>query len=159
MPQLRSGARRSKRLGDLQPAPQPVDQAENLLPPPAQNRTRRRGGAGAGRGRGSNAAAVTKGPSAAVPGRPTCAGRGRGIKLIDLDPELPCAAVPQNIVVVPEEPVLNKVGVVADKNIEMEGGSGDKVVGVEEDINATPVPERVFFCFCVSLCYSLFFFC
>ncbi|KAK9290536.1 hypothetical protein L1049_008706 [Liquidambar formosana] len=66
MPELRSGARRSKRLDDLQPSPQPIDQAENWLLP-AQNRTRRRVGGGRGRG---NAAALAKGPSAAIPTRP-----------------------------------------------------------------------------------------
>ncbi|GMP66737.1 hypothetical protein CsSME_00026966 [Camellia sinensis var. sinensis] len=38
MPELRSGARRSKRHGDLQPSPQPINQVENLALP-AQNRT------------------------------------------------------------------------------------------------------------------------
>ncbi|CAL5348686.1 unnamed protein product [Camellia sinensis] len=36
--QLRCGARRSKRHGDLQPSPQPINQVENLALP-AQNRT------------------------------------------------------------------------------------------------------------------------
>lgn len=128
MPQLRSGARRSKRIGDLQQgAAQPVEEAENI----AQNRTtRRKTGGGRGRGRG-NAAAVGK-------GRPA-GGRGRGgAKLIDLDAEPPCDVVPNAVV----EPVANGVG---DNNIGMEGGSADRIVGVEEEGNATPVPDRVIF--------------
>lgn len=140
MPELRSGARRSKRLGDLQqPAAGPNYQEENWLLQPTQNRTRRRGG---GRGRGN---AVAKGPSAATPGRP--AGRGRGIRLIDLDPEPPCEAPPQAVVAVAAagEPALNRVEGVADKDIAMEGGSADKIMGVEEESSTTPVPERVLF--------------
>ncbi|KAL0359376.1 UNVERIFIED_CONTAM: Casein kinase-like protein HD16 [Sesamum angustifolium] len=136
MPELRSGARRSKRLGDLQPAPQPTNQEENFLAP-AQNRTRRRG-----RGRG-NAAAVAKGPSAATPTRPTAAGRGRGIRLIDLDPEPPCEVLPQAVGVGAGEPGFNRIEGVADKEIAMDGGSADKVMGVEEESSTTPVPERV----------------
>ncbi|KAI3474582.1 hypothetical protein Pfo_029584 [Paulownia fortunei] len=136
MPELRSGARRSKRLGDLQPAPQPANQEENFIAP-AQNRTRRRG-----RGRG-NAAAVAKGPSAATPTRPTAAGRGRGIRLIDLDPEPPCEVLPQAVGVGAGEPAFNRVEGVADKEIAMDGGSADKVMGVEEEASTTPVPERV----------------
>ncbi|KHF98002.1 hypothetical protein F383_12939 [Gossypium arboreum] len=145
MPDLRSGARRSKRIDDLQPPPpphpphpQPVEQPENcvLL---AQNRTRRRVG---GRGRG-NAAGVAKGPLAVVPTRPTAAGRGRGIRLIDLDPE-PCQVLPGALPLVAAEPAaFNRVEVVADKDIAMEGRSGDKIVGVDEEASTAPVPERV----------------
>ena len=145
MPQLRSGARRSKRLGDLQPAPQPVEQAENFLLP-TQNRTRRR--AGAGRGRGSNAAVVTNGPEVAIPGRQTYAGGGRGVRLIDLDPEPPCEGLPQpNVVGTAGEHIFNRVEGGAEKDIAMEGASGDKVLGVEEDTSAAPVPERVYLAF------------
>lgn len=151
MPQLRSGARRSKRLGELQPASQPADQGENLLVP-TQNRPRRR--AGGGRGRGANAAAVAKGPSAAIPARPTGAGRGRGVRLIDLDPETPCEVLPEAIAVGVGEPVLNRVEAVADKDIAMEGGSGDKIMGVEEDASATPVPERVSSHFSLSVVFQ-----
>ena len=136
MPELRSGARRSKRLDDLQP-PQPIDEEDNWVLP-AQNRTRRRVG---GRGRG-NAAGVAKGPSSAVPTRPTAAGRGRGIRLIDLDPE-PCQVPPAAAPLAVDEPALNRVEVVADKDIMMEGGGADKLVGVEEEASTTPVPERV----------------
>lgn len=140
MPELRSGARRSKRLGDLQqPAAQPTYQEENLLlQPTTQNRTRRRGG---GRGRGN---AVAKGPSAATPGRPAAAGRGRGIRLIDLDPEPPCEALPQAVAAAPAEPAFNRVEGIADKDIAMDGGSADKILGVEEESSTTPVPERVY---------------
>ncbi|QHO47028.1 uncharacterized protein DS421_6g192790 [Arachis hypogaea] len=140
MPELRSGARRSKRLGDLQPGPLPVDQGENWVQP-AQNRTRRR--VGGGRGRGGNATAVGKGPSPAVPTRRTAAGRGRGARLIDLDPE-PCEALPEPVGLRAPEPVYNQVEVVANNNIVMEGGSADKVAGgAEEEASTTPVPERV----------------
>lgn len=139
MPPLRSGTRRSKRLGDLQPAPQPVNQVENLQLP-AQNRTRRR--VGGGRGRGCNAVAPVGTPAAAIPTRPTAAGRGRGIRLIDLDPEPPCA--PEAVAFGAAVPFLNRVEGVADKDIPMEGRSADKIVGGEEEANATPVPERVF---------------
>jgi hypothetical protein len=141
MPELRSGARRSKRVDDLYPTPQPIDQGENWLLP-AQNRTRRRVGAGRGRG-GGNAAAVAKGTSPAIPTRPTAAGRGRGIRLIDLDPE-PCEVLPEAVALgVAAEPLINQVEVVADIGVGMEGGSAEKVNGVEEEASATPVPERV----------------
>lgn len=135
MPELRSGARRSKRLGDLQAAPQPVDQVENCLLP-AQDRTRRR--VGGGRARGGNAT-VAKGPSAAKPTRP---GRGRGVRLIDLDPEPPCQVLPEPVAAGIGEPVANRVAEVADRDIAMEAGSADKL-GVEEEASTTPVPDRV----------------
>ncbi|GAA0168371.1 non-receptor serine/threonine protein kinase [Lithospermum erythrorhizon] len=138
MPELRSGARRSKRLGDLQVAPQPANQEENLVQP-TQNRTRRRGG---GRGRG-NANAVGGRPSAPVPVRPAARGRGRGVRLIDLDPEPPCEVPPQAIGVGGGDPGSNRVEGFADKDIAMEGGSADKIIGAEEESNTTPVPERV----------------
>ncbi|KAG6738449.1 hypothetical protein POTOM_058068 [Populus tomentosa] len=135
MPELRSGARRSKRLDDLQPPHQPNNQAENLTVP-VQNKTRRR--AGGGRGRGGNAAGVAKGASPTT--RPTAAGRGRGVRLIDLDPE-PCQVEPAAVGAA--ELGYNRLEVVADKDIAMEGGSAEKVVGVEEEGSTTPVPERV----------------
>lgn len=146
MPELRSGARRSKRLDDLQPSPQPGDQAENWLLP-AQNRPRRR--VGGGRGRGCNATALAKGPSAAIGTRPAAAGRGRGIRLIDLDPEPPCEVHPEAGALGVAEPAFNRVDAVADKEVAMEGGSGEKIVGAEEEAGTTPVPERVAFCLCV----------
>ncbi|WJX83988.1 hypothetical protein P8452_66605 [Trifolium repens] len=87
MPELRSGARRSKRLGDLQTA---------------------------------------------VPTRRTAAGRGRGARLIDLDPE-PCEALPEPVALRAQEPVYNHVEVVANNNILMEGVSGDKAAAAEEE--------------------------
>ncbi|KAK6942000.1 Protein kinase domain [Dillenia turbinata] len=137
MPELRSGARRSKRLDDLQPSPQPVVQAENR-PLPTQNRTRRRAG---GRGRGANATTVAKGPSPVLQTRAT--GRGRGIRLIDLDPELPCDVLPETVAAERAEPAYNRVEGVAEKDILMEGGSVEKIMGVEEEAGTTPVPDRV----------------
>ncbi|KAK2363392.1 casein kinase protein HD16 [Trifolium repens] len=58
MPELRSGARRSKWLGDLQTGALAVNQGVNWAEP-AQNRTRRRVGAG----RGGNATGLGKGSS------------------------------------------------------------------------------------------------
>lgn len=141
MPELRSGARRSKRLGDLQqPTPELNDQGENFLPP-TQNKTRRRGG---GRGRGANAAAgLGKGAQAGVGARQ--AGRGRGVRVIDLDPEVPGEAVPQVAPIgVAGGAAQNRVEGAADKDIAMEGGSADKLVAAEEDANSTPVPDRVY---------------
>lgn len=137
MPELRSGARRSKRLDNLQPSPQPFEQAEDCAAPPPQTRTRRRGGGG-GRGRGSNAAAVGKRQTGGGRG----GGRGRGIRITDLDQE-PCEVIPEAAALRVANPAFNQVEVVADKDIAMEGGSGDKVVGVEEENMSSPVPERV----------------
>ncbi|XP_058766620.1 uncharacterized protein LOC131640226 [Vicia villosa] len=91
MPELRSGARRSKRLGDLQPGPVPVDQGENWVQP-EPNRCRRR----IGGGRGGNATGLGKGSSPAVPIRRPTAGRGHRARLIDLDPE-PCEVLPDPV--------------------------------------------------------------
>lgn len=76
--------------------------------------------------------------------RPTAAGRGRGIRLIDLDPE-PCEVLPEAAALGAAEPAYNLVEVVADKDIAMEGGSADKIMGVEEEASTAPVPERVLF--------------
>ena len=132
MPQLRSGARRSKRIGELQQN-QPtaeLNEVENVVVAGGgRGRGRKTGG---GRGRGN--AGVGK-------GRATGGGRGRGIKLIDLDPEpepeakVPCEIL-RNVGGVGVEPVVN-VGV------GMEGASGDKIMGTEDEGNATPVPDRV----------------
>lgn len=138
MPELRSRARRSKRLGDLHPDPQTANQDEILIAP-AQARTRR------GRGRG-NATAVAKGPSAATPTRPAAAGRGRGVSLIDLEPERPRGVRPQTVGLGAPGLAVNRVEVVEDKDIVMAGGSRDKIMGVEEEASTTPVPERVFSC-------------
>ncbi|TYH91678.1 hypothetical protein ES332_A13G130900v1 [Gossypium tomentosum] len=137
MPELRSGARKSKRLGDLQPPFQPVDQAENWVLP-AQNRTRRQVG---GRGRGK-ATAVAKVPSPEVPNRTKASGRGRGIRLIDLDPK-PCQVLPGAPPLADAQPAFNQVEVVANKDIAMDGGSADKIIGVEEEASTTVIPEKV----------------
>ncbi|PHT50869.1 Agamous-like MADS-box protein AGL17 [Capsicum baccatum] len=68
--------RRSKRLVDLQPAPQPVGQEENLVLPTQNRTTRRRGGGGRGKG---NATAVGKGPSGTT--RERLSGTGRDKKI------------------------------------------------------------------------------
>lgn len=133
---MRSGARRSKRLGDLHPA----DQDEKIVAP-AQTRTRRRG-----RGRG-NAGAIAKGPSAATPSRPTAAGRGRGARLVDLDQEPPGVLLPQTVGLGAPELAFNRVEGVPDKEIAMDGGSADKIMGVEEEASTAPVPDRVISCF------------
>ena len=151
MPELRSGARRSRRLDDLQPCTQPLDQGENLAVP-APNRTRRR--VGGGRGRGGNAA-VAKGPSVAIPARPTAARRGRGIRLIDLDPE-PCEVLPEAGALGAAEPVFNRVEAVANKDMAIEGGSPDKVIGVEEEAGTAPIPDRVSPCL-LDLVHSLLY--
>ncbi|KAJ0737534.1 hypothetical protein HanLR1_Chr06g0208071 [Helianthus annuus] len=137
MPQLRSGARRSKRLVNLQPATHPIDQTENVTAP---TRTRRKTGGGRGRG---DAAGVRKGLVAATIGRTVAGGRGRGVRLIDLDLEPLCEVVPELVARGVGEPVFNRIDAVADKDIAMDGGSGDKVIGVEEDGNTPAVPERV----------------
>lgn len=149
MPELRSGARqarlKSKKLDDIPPASQPFEQAENWLPTP--NRTGRR--TGAGRGRGANAATVAKGP-AATPVRPTVAGRGKGIRVIDLDPDQPCEALPGAAAGGIQDFFLNQAAeVAADKDLVMEGGSAEKLVGAEDEPTTTPVPERVTFPCCL----------
>jgi hypothetical protein len=125
MPELKSGARRSKWLGDLQTGALPVNQGVNWAEP-AQKTTSRRVGAG----RGGNATGLGKGSSPAVPIRRTAAGRGCGARLIDLDPE-PCEVLPEFVALRAEEPVYNHVEVVANNNILMEGVSGDKAAAAE----------------------------
>ncbi|XP_019187189.1 PREDICTED: casein kinase 1-like protein HD16 [Ipomoea nil] len=143
MPELRSGLRRSKRLGEIQPAQQPAVQEENLTLP-AQNGTRRRGGGGRGRGRGrSNAAAAPKGPSAGGRGRAVAAGRGDAVRSIDFGRAPHCKILPQAVAIGIAEPAFNKIEGAADKDIANEGASADKIMGVEEEANTTPVPERV----------------
>ncbi|KAL5720561.1 Casein kinase 1-like protein hd16 [Ranunculus cassubicifolius] len=138
MPELRSGTRqarlRTQKLVDIQPSIQPLDQVENVVLP-TQNRTGRRGGAGRGRG---NATAVGRGPSA----RPTAAGRGRGVRIVDLDLEVPRETLPEAVAGVAGL-ALNRVEIVGDKDLVMEGRSAEKVVAAEEDPTTAPVPERV----------------
>lgn len=137
MPELRSGARRSKRLDNLQLSTQENDQA-GINPTQPQTRTKRRGGGAGGRGRGANA-----GPSTRHAG----AGRGRGARLIDLDPEPPYGVTPAVPAFPIVESVLNRGEGMADKANPAMGASAEKIVGGEEDASATPVPERVSSCF------------
>ncbi|KAF5771027.1 hypothetical protein HanRHA438_Chr14g0677311 [Helianthus annuus] len=132
MPQLRSGARRSKQLVNLQPATHPIDQTENDTAP---TRTRRKTGGGRGR---DDAGLV-----AATIGRSVAGGRGRGVRLIDLDLEPLSEVVPELVARGVGELAFNRIDAVADKDIAMDGGSGNKVIGVEEDGNTPAVPERV----------------
>ncbi|KAJ4886224.1 Protein kinase family protein [Raphanus sativus] len=136
MPELRSGARRSRRLEDQ---PQVVEQAENIALPPPQAATRRRGGGGGGGGGGRGNGGLAK---AAVPPRPTAAGRGRGVRLRELEPE-PCEVRPAAGALGVVEPALNRVEGLADQDIAAEGGSPEKVAGTEDDSSIGPVPERV----------------
>lgn len=138
MPELRSGARRSQRLDNLQPPAQPGNQVD-INPFPPQTRTRRRGGSTGGRGRGANAGGVAKGPST----RPGGGGRGRGVRLINLDPEPPLEFPPEAAPFPAVDPVLNRVEGMADKENPILGACAEKAVGGEDDPNTAPVPERV----------------
>lgn len=141
---MRSGARqgrlRSKKLEDIPVPPQPLGQAENpILPAP----NRRRGGAG--RGRGSKAAAVAVAATGGA--RPTIGGRGRGIALIDLDPDQPCEILPRAaaggaVAGGAQDFILNQAAEgVAVKA--MDRASAEKVLVAEDESTTAPVPERV----------------
>lgn len=145
MPELRSGARRSRRLGDLHPDPQTANQDENILSP-AQARTRRRG-----RGR-ANATAVA---NTETPTRPAAAGRGRGVRLVDPEPNQPGGVLPETADVEAPEVAVKRIKGAQDKNIVMAGGSRDKIMGVEEEASTTPVPERVISCLKLHHIYFL----
>lgn len=151
MPELRSGVRqarlRSKRIDDIPPQPSTFQQPEiPVQPTPA--RGGRRGGAGRGRGRAAAVARVT-----AVPVRPTVAGRGRGVRLIDLDPDQPCENLPGPAAGIAKRPILNlgAEGQV-DKNMAMNGVSAEKLAGAEDE--TAPMPERV--CLYIILFLSKF---
>ncbi|CAN6439797.1 unnamed protein product [Victoria cruziana] len=101
---------------------------------------------GAGRGKARNAAPGMNGRL--LNSRPTGGGRGRGIVLIELDPEQPCDYTPvalggaqdlgfRQAAPVPEEG--------ADKDMPIEIGSGDKLVAAaaEEEGSTAPIPETV----------------
>lgn len=143
MPELRSGARqarlKSKRLDDIPAAlAAPLDQAENQVPPVAAATTRnaRRVGAGRGRGRANAGAVGARGTAARGGGGvAAAAGRGRGVRLIDLDPEQPVAGAGGL--------GLNQAAAAAGKDLGMEGGSGDKMIGADDESASTPVPDRV----------------
>lgn len=132
MPELRSGARQTRQ----KPKKDNDQQAENLILP-ATNRPGRRG-----RGRGTRAA---KGTSA-TPARQRVGGRGRGVSVIDLDPEQPGEALPG----AQELRGNREVEGIGGKDLVMDGGSAGKIVGAEDEGTAAPVPERV----CTS--YNLF---
>ncbi|XP_024988507.1 casein kinase 1-like protein HD16 [Cynara cardunculus var. scolymus] len=117
-------------------AAQPVDQAENIIAP-TQNRTRRKIDRGRGRG---NVAVDAKGPSVAILVKPSAAGRGKGIRLIDSDLVPPCEIVPNTVAVGVVGPTIDDV---ADKHVVMGGGSAEKITGVEQEGNTTPGPEKV----------------
>ncbi|KAJ3698816.1 hypothetical protein LUZ61_002521 [Rhynchospora tenuis] len=122
MPELRSGVRqarlKSKRETELQ-----VD-----LPPPTNNR--RRGG-GTGRGRGTRAKGTAAQQAAPVRQKGGATGRGRAIPVIDLESDKNLEAVP------------GAADGVEGKPVGMEGGSGEKMVGAEEEGTTPPVPDRV----------------
>ncbi|GFQ07159.1 uncharacterized protein at1g01500 [Phtheirospermum japonicum] len=65
-----------------------------------------------------------------------------GVRLIDLDPEPACEALPQTVGLGAAQPAFNRVEGIEDKEIAMEGVNGDKIVA-EEDASTTPVPERI----------------
>ncbi|CAM8962897.1 unnamed protein product [Rhodiola kirilowii] len=145
IPELRSGARRSKRLDNLQLSVQPNEHTD-ITPLPPQTRTRRRGGGaggGGGRGRGANAGGIAKVPSAAVPTRQAGSGKGRGVRLTDLDPEPPCGVPPELAAFPVADPVRNRVEGMADKAYPIVGATAENIVGGEEEASTTPVPERV----------------
>ncbi|KAL6008145.1 Casein kinase 1-like protein hd16 [Asimina triloba] len=141
MPELRSGTSqarlKAKHLDDIQQisALQPFDQVQNW-PLLTQNITVNR--AGAGRGRGGNAASVAK-VASVTPVRPSA--RGRGIKLIDLDLDQPCELLP-DLGRGKELELIQTMGVAGNK-LDMEVGSAEKLIGVEEAANTAPIPERV----------------
>ncbi|PHT38390.1 hypothetical protein CQW23_21963 [Capsicum baccatum] len=85
-----------------------------------------------------------KGPSGTTHGRPSGTGRDKGIRLIDLDPEPPCEVLSQVAPVGVTEAAFNRIDRAADKKISMDGGgSADKVMGVEEEADTTPIPDKV----------------
>lgn len=150
MPELRSGARqarlRSKRLDDIPPQPSTFEQIEiPVQTTPA--RGGRRGGAGRGRGRTAAVARVT-----AAPVRPTVAGRGRGVWLIDLDPDQHCVNLPGPAAGTAKRPIFN-LGAErqGDKNLAMNGVSAEKIAGAEDETATAPMPERVCIYFILSL--------
>ncbi|MCD7449373.1 hypothetical protein HAX54_051804 [Datura stramonium] len=114
MPELRSGARRSKRLGD------PACPSNLLVKRKTWSCLLR-----------------------TEPEEEVVEEEEGGIRLIDLDPEPPCEVLPQAAPVGVAEPAFNRIDGAADKGAMDGGGSADKVMGVEEEASATPVPDRV----------------
>ncbi|CAN6181388.1 unnamed protein product [Urochloa humidicola] len=139
MPELRSSTRqarlRSKKLDDPQPAEPPVKPAS-----PAPPRAGKRAPTRAARGR--KVAAGKKAPPAPKP-------RRKGVQIVDLEADPACKDPPKAVAGVEvagaaKNLALNKVAEVGvNKGLKMDGESAEKIVGVEDDSTATPVPERV----------------
>ncbi|CAN6171054.1 unnamed protein product, partial [Urochloa humidicola] len=139
MPELRSSTRqarlRSKKLDDPQPGEPPVKPAL-----PAPPRAGKRAPARAARGR--KVAAGKKAPPAPKP-------RRKGVQIVDLEADPACKDPPKAVAGVEvagaaKNLALNKVAEVGvNKGLKMDGESAEKIVGVEDDSTATPVPERV----------------
>lgn len=96
---------------------------------------------GVAAGRGNKAAAKGRGRSALKH-------RGKGIKVIDLQTDLPCKNHPEAIVgevvigTAQEDLCLSKAANKA-ASLRMHGDSADKLAVDEDDTTSTPVPERV----------------
>ena len=140
MPELRSSTRqarlRSKKLEDAQPGEQPVKPA-----PPAPQRAGKRAPTRAARGR--KVTAGRRAPQAPKPKR-------KGVEIVDLEADPACEDPPKAVArlevagAVIKNLGLNKVAEVgANKGLKMEGESGEKIVGADDEFAATPVPERV----------------
>ncbi|KAG2640213.1 hypothetical protein PVAP13_2KG058200 [Panicum virgatum] len=140
MPELRSSTRqarlRSKKLEDAQPGEQPVKPA-----PPAPQRAGKRAPTRAARGR-----KVTSGRRAPQAPKP----KRKGVEIVDLEADPACEDPPKAVArlevagAVIKNLGLNKVAEVgANKGLKMEGESGEKIVGADDEFAATPVPERV----------------
>ncbi|KNA11506.1 hypothetical protein SOVF_134390 [Spinacia oleracea] len=113
---LQSGARRSKRDSDLQyPPPELNDRGEHFLTP-TRNKTRRGGG---GRGRGAYTTNVVA--KAAIRARQTDGvGRGRRVRVKELDPDVPGEGLPQVPHIEVAGATHNQVEGSSDKDIGME---------------------------------------
>jgi hypothetical protein len=139
MPELRSSTRqarlRSKKPEDPQPGEQPVKPAS-----PAPQRAGKRAPTRAARGR--KVAAGRRAPPAPKPKR-------NGVEIVDLEADPACedplkAVAGLEVAGAAKNLALNKVAEVGiNKGLKMEGESGEKIVGAEDELTATPVPERV----------------
>ncbi|KQK20699.1 casein kinase 1-like protein HD16 [Brachypodium distachyon] len=135
MPELRSSTRlarlRSRKLDDQQPA----EPAEKPVPP-APRRAGKRAPVPVVRGRKGAAG------RRAVPA-PRRTRKGAEVVDVDTDPaceEPPKAVAVQEVVCEAKKPVLKKVAE-SIKDLRMDGGSADKLVGADDE--STPIPERV----------------
>ncbi|TKW30635.1 hypothetical protein SEVIR_2G051100v4 [Setaria viridis] len=140
MPELRSSTRqarlRSKKLDEPQPGEPPVKPAS-----PAPPRAGKRAPPRAARGR--KVAAGRRAPPASKP-------RRKGVEIVDLEADPAFKDSPKAVAglevagAAKNNLALNKVaGVGVNKGLKMDGESAEKIVGVEDDSAATPVPERV----------------